>query len=233
MRRFSSVILSILLGAIAVGGGMFVFLNKANADRARLADIAAQSREDVKAAQDASQKTVEDANRKLADANAEIAKAQRVIKLLQEERELMRAATILEPPRPSAIKGWKQAIDIPLGVSAKFPPGHTIELNDAQALTISTDDAAPDRRWLSITPYDERLDAELRANFTTSTAISYLVGGRLLIGARGSLTGSLGNIFVLRAQKDGRSSHLIWARVPAGATEKTVLTAIATLDFAE
>lgn len=227
MKRFSSVILSILLGAIAVGGGMFVFLDKANADRARLADIAAKSREDAKAAQEASQKTVEDANRKLADANAEIAKAQNVIKSLEEERKLMRNAVILEPPRSNAVKGWKQAIDIPLGVSCKFPPGHVVELNDAQALTISTTEGTPDGRWLSITPYDERLDSELRANFTTSTAVSYLVGGRLLMGARGE------KFFVLRVQKDGRTSHLIWARVSAGMTEKTVLTALATLDFAE
>ncbi|MEK7115943.1 MAG: hypothetical protein AAB879_00950, partial [Patescibacteria group bacterium] len=139
MRKFSSVILSILLGAIAVGGGMFVFLKKANDDRARLAELVTHSRTDAAAADERSRHAVEEANQKVAAANAEIAKTQKVISALQEERDLMRTATPLVP-RAGAIRGWKQTINVPLGVSCKIPATSSIELNDTEALTIS---AAP------------------------------------------------------------------------------------------
>ncbi len=236
MRRFSSVILSTFLGAIAVGGGMFIFLKKANDDRARLAELVTRSQSDAAAAQERSQHAIAEANQSVAAANAEIAKTQKVISALQEERDLLRKATLLVP-RASAIRGWKQAINVPLGISCKLPPTSFIEQNDAEALIFSATQSsiAPssDARWMSMTPFDEQRDEELRTHLTNTTTVSYLVNGHLLIGLRGSLPNSPNGLFVLRVRKDGRTSYLIWAKVPPGGTDAIVLAALATLEFAE
>ena len=237
MRGVSSILLCILLGALAAGAGVYVFLYKANQDRERLASVAVQAQEQSQAAIAQSAQTIEDANSKLAAANAEMSQAQLAIKKLQDERALILSAVPLMAPTPRTLKTWKEALDISLGISCKFPPTFHVQLNDGTALTLargattSTNETSSSR-WLSIIPYDLSSETELEANLTSSTPVTYLVDGHVLVGVQGSLNSSTDNVFVLRAESQGTSTHLIWAEDTAANGPQNILSTLATLNFA-
>lgn len=239
MRRLAPIITSILLGALAVAIGMGVYLKKANDDRERLADIANKAQAQATTATNDRDRAVQEANVKLSAANAEVAKAQELVKALQEERTLLAQAQILNPLSVSARRGWTDLINLPLGISLKLPPGNHVVANDAQSLTVAvgTSDTtdfwnAADQRWLSITAYDDRLENELLAAFATSTPVSYAVQDTLLIGSRGTLPSKTGSIFVLRVRSAGKITHLIWGRDPLSREDaRTLLQTLSTLDL--
>lgn len=236
MRRVSSVLLCILIGALAAGAGVYSFLYKANQDRERLASVALQAQEQSQTAIAQSAQTIEEANGKLAAANAEMSQAQLAIKKLQEERALILSATPLSAPSAKTLKTWKEALDIVLGVSLKFPPTSHVETNDEALLslgrgaTTSSDEASV--KWLSITPYTQVSETQLLADLASSTPVTYLVDGHVLVGVEGSLENSTDNVFVLRAEAQGTSTHLIWAQDSAGDKAQTILSTLATLNFA-
>jgi len=230
MRRFFPLLTAILVGALATGIGMTIFLKKANSDRERLAGIAQQTQEESKIAQEKSQKIVEDANKKLEDANAEIAKAQQAVKDLQEERDLIARAAPLTAPNPKLTKGWKEIVDLPLGITFKAPPTSRVETNDAASFSLATES----EKWFSVTPYDERLESELLAEIATSTRVTYVVDGHLVVGWQGKAENQFGSTYLLHVRKDGRNSHLIWARTPTGTSGPQTLTAaLASISFAQ
>ncbi len=239
MKRYTSIILSILLGAVAVGIGMGIFLKKANDDRTRLATVVDEAQKKSAEAIQSSQQAIQDANQKLASANDEVQKAQDTLRAVAEERELLGKAQALTPPPTRAIKGWKEAVDLPLGVSLKFPLTSDIENIDAQALTLAfksqalaTTSSTPEDRWFSLTPYDERLESELISTLATSTPSIYSVGGRLLIGSVGWTTDDAQHqIYVLHVQSLGQTTHLIWARTSSAREQNDLLQTLATLTF--
>lgn len=237
MRRLAPILTSILIGALAVALGMGIYLKKANADRERLAQTAMDAERLVKEAQDQQAQAVLEANRKVEAASAEVAKAQLALKSLQEERDLMALATPLDPPRPSQIRGWKEAVNLPLGASMKYPPTAQIEMNDKTALTLSRvtldGDLQPseDARWFSLTPWTDADEQELVSHFTTSTPASYLINGHLLIGRSGVFDNSTGSVFVFKVRA-GSMLFLIWARdLDMIGEHTTLLRALSTLDF--
>jgi hypothetical protein len=214
MRRFRSILLSILAGGIAVGIGMGIFLHLANVDRERLASIAEQAQTQSKEAQAARDAAVQEANQKLTTANAEIAKAENTVVTLQQERDTIANAHILTPPRPRTILGWKEAVDLDLQASCKFPPGNTVDANDRNGLIISrlasgSATSSTQDQWLSILPFDSQSETEMDGALTTSTQVSYVVDGYLLFGQMGQLPDARNEIYILRAQKDGIPTHLI------------------------
>lgn len=236
MRRFTSVLLSILLGGLAVGIGMGVFLKMANDDRERLATIATQAQQASKDAQMAREMAVKEANQKLENANAEISKAEQAMTALQQERDLIAEAHVLAPANARTVRGWKEAVGLDVNASCKFPPGNTVEANDGTGLVISQaplgTDTASDTRWLAILPYDAQRETELQNTFVTSTPVSYLVGGRLLIGKLGEMDDPQDPVFVLRVQKEGVPTHLIWLKAPATDAGNTIaMNVLASLSF--
>jgi hypothetical protein len=234
MQRVASVIFSILLGAIAVGIGMGVFLHKANSDRQRLEQLALEAQSKSQQAQDQSQRAVLEANAKLKAANDEVVRAQATLKAIEEERSLLEKAEFLAEPKPETLKGWSEAISLPLKVSVRIPPKNEIEENSDQALVVSSlgdgGQAAVGQRWLQITAYDTRLESELVGAMASTTPIMFNLRGRLLKGTRG--TTASGETYVLRATSLGQDSHLIWIREPSKSTrEKYLLQILATLSF--
>ncbi len=223
MRRAFPVLLSILIGAIAVGGGMFVYLTKANADRARLAGIAEKAQQDSKTAIETSQRTIEEANKKVDAANVEITKAQKLVADMREERQLLATATKITAPTPKSLKGWKEAVSIGLGVTFKFPATLHVDTNDDSGLTL----ADANGRVFSLTTYDERLETDLMASFVTSTPVSFDANGRLFVGTRGKISSDQGTVFLLRLRHDGTTSHLLWMRLD----ERTTETLLSTIDL--
>jgi len=234
MPRFTSLFLAILAGGIAVGIGMGIFLHLANADRERLAGIAKQAQAQTRDAQAARDQAVHEANQKLQNANAEIAKAQTALTSLQLERDLIADAKGLTVTSARAVRGWKQAINLELNATCKFPPTSDIESNDTNGLVVTQtgSDPSTDNRWLSILPYDAQRENEMQDNFVTSTPVSFLVDGHLLIGKHGQMSDPRNDVYILRVQKEGIPSHLIWLKDPATDTDGTVaLNVLASLSF--
>jgi hypothetical protein len=227
MRRFTSVIIFILLGALAVGIGMGLILKKANDDRERLADIALQAQQASRKAQEAQAQAVIDANKKVEDANSQVTQAQQALKDLQQERDAIAQATPLLPPAPKLTRGWKQAISVDLGVSCLYPTGNEEKENDATALLIANEGSAAksetmDTRWLQILSYSSTTELGISSYFSTSTPVSYLVDGHLLTGFHGSITAFFPgfspaeDVFILHVQKSGITTHTIWIKNPVG-----------------
>lgn len=218
MRRATTVILCILLGAVASGAGIGIFLKFANDDRERLARELADAVQKSNEARQENQIAVEEANRKLLDANAEVGKAQALIKSLEEERDLLATAKPLSPPAPSAVRGWSDVVALDLGVSLKLPTGSTVQSNDKTALTLARTSALDSRdpRWFSLTPYDARLETELLSSLATSTPVSYLLNGHILTGYQGAFPNRPEPVLILRIRKGGAVTHLLWIRNPSG-----------------
>lgn len=221
--------------------GMGFFLKKANDDRERLARLAVLAEENTKNAILAQENAVKQANQKLDAANSEVSKAQSIIKALQEERDLLGNAVILQVPSNNAIKDWKEAVNLPLTVSIKYPGTDNLKVNDKNALTISKNQNdksgltfTADSRWLSITPYEEKLETELLGTFVSSTPMSYNVKGRLLVGRRGTTANSNDNVSMFHVRLNGQKTYLIWTREIDKTHNLTLIQkALATLTFAK
>jgi len=235
MRRATTILIGILLGALATGLGTGIFLKKANDDRTRLAMEMQKTAQDAAESRLENAKAVEDANAKLNAANGEVAKAQALIKELREERDLAAKATALVPPPAKTVRGWTDIVSIAQNVSFKLPPVLKLESDDtAEQMTLVLKDATvPDPRRVSFMPYDEPRERELLAAFTTSTALAYLADGRLLTGSRGLLAGSRDAIYVLRVRNAGTATHLVWLKTDAakGLDDTVILTLLASLRF--
>lgn len=237
MQRFTSVIMSILLGAIAVGVGMGIFLHKANTDRQRLEKVAIEAQGKSKEAQNRSQQAIQEANAKLKAANDEVAKAQATLKAIEEERGLLAKAEALDEPKAETLKGWSEAISLPLGVSLRVPPKNSIGENSDAALSIAAEQKSgsasmtlPELRWLQISPYSERLESELVGAMASTTPVMFAVHGRLLKGTRGQ--SQTGDSYVLKVSSLGETTHLIWAReFGKTAKDRNLLQVLSTLTF--
>lgn len=233
MRRAATILLGILLGALATGIGIGFFLMKANGDRARLADEVAATVEQANKARQENAKAIEAANSKLNASNIEVAKAQALIKSLQEERNQIAKATALTPPPPKAVRGWQDAVSLGQELSLKLPTTLLVDGNTTNGLTASFKDTTlSDSRVLSVTPYDVTRETELLASFTQATSVSYLVDDRLLTGSEGRLPGSADSLLVLRVRKDGEATHLVWIRLSKKLDETTALTILSSVRFA-
>lgn len=239
MRRFTSVLISILLGAFAVAVGMGYFLMKANTDRERLALIAQTAEQESKEAIQAREQAIKAANAKLDAANTEITKAQEMIRAFNEERSLISAASVLRAPNPKDIKGWSEVVSLGQKVTINYPPTHIVAENSLKSLTLerptsTTIRTGEDPRWFALMPYDATREQEFLNAFATSTPVSYLIDGRVLVGQKGLLTGNKDPMIILRVRGGGQISHLLWIRDPLGKADgSSLLNVLSTLDFAD
>jgi hypothetical protein len=219
MKRITSVLMAVLLGALATGIGMGIFLKLANDDRGRLATDVSSAKAEADRAEREKQIIAEDANRKVAEANAQISEAQRIIQGVQEERALMANAKPITKPVARDVRGWQTVVSLPQGLSLSIPPKTEVETNDGIALTSvevlasSTQDFS-NSRWLSITPYDARLESELLYALSTSTDASYLVNGHLLMGRIGKQPETQEKVAIFHVIEAASSTHLLWIKDP-------------------
>ncbi len=234
MRRLVPILFSILIGASAVAIGMGFYLIRANQDRAHLTQEIQKANQTAKNANIESHQAILDANKKLNTANTEIAKAQNALQIMQEEHDALANAITLDTPRPSAIRRWKETVNLQLGVSIKFPATSRVFDNTHAELVIGRQiknaSQFNDGRWFSLRPWNNTEEQNLITQFTTSTAAVYLSQGHLLIGRIGSIANG-GSIFVLKV-RSGTSQYLIWARDPEPSTDHaTLLKVLSTLNF--
>lgn len=230
MRRAATILIGIALGAIAAGIGVGIFLKLANDDRERLAKQLETTAAQAQAVRAENQRAIEEANKKLLDANAEVGKAQALIKNLEQERQLLATATPLSMPSTKLLRDWKDVVNIDWGVSLKYPADSALESNTAQGITLSRTASASDARWFSLMPYQERLETEILSSYTTSSPVSFLVSGHLMTGWKGTVAGSKEPIYALRMWSRGAATHLIWAREPS-ASSAIVPNVLSTMRF--
>jgi hypothetical protein len=218
MKRATPLLFAILLGAIASGVGVGIFLKLANDDRNRLSRELESLRAETVASAAESERVAEEANRKVAEANAEIRKAEDLLRTLEEERLLKESAKPLRKPGSAELRGWKSIVSFHQEMGLLIPSRTEVESDTKEALIAveSTVTAAPrsDPRWLSITPYDAGLESNLLASFTTSTGIAYLVDDALLTGRKGVVGPAREPMMVLIARKNGEKTHVIWVKDP-------------------
>ena len=187
------------------------------------------------AARQENQQAIQDANKQLLAANTEVGKAQVLVKSLEEERDLLATAKPLSPPPANVTRGWTDTVSLDLGISLKLPAGNEVQTNDNQSLTVAktgnTDGL--DARWLSLSPYNERLEKELLVSLTTSTPVSYIIQGHVVTGYQGTMPGRPDPVLILRIRKDGVISHLLWIRNPNGAKTdaKPAIDVLSTMRF--
>jgi hypothetical protein len=213
MRRAASILLGILLGAIATGIGSGIFLKKANDDRNRLMETVQSTMQQAADARSENSKAIEDANAKLHDANIEVAKAQTLIKTLQEEQKALTAATVLVPPSTKTIRGWSDVVRLDLGLSLKLPPSLTATTTTAdELLVVRTDQRQSDGRALSVMRYDTNREREWLSAAASSTPVSFIIDGHLATGVKANIPTQPSPVYLLRIQKQGTASHLIWIR---------------------
>lgn len=231
MRRATSIIIGIFLGALAAGVGVGFFLYQANHDRRRMAQELETTIEQAKLTREESERAILTANQKLLAADAEVSKAQNLIQLLEEEREFLAQAKVLGQPPNWATKGWQEVVSLEQGISLKVPTGNMVETNDQFSLTVSQslNSYYQDPRWLSLTPYDAKTENELTLALATSTPIAFLVGDKFLTGRQGTLAGSGKKIYILKIRDGAESTHLLWIKDSLYGNK--VLDILATLRF--
>jgi hypothetical protein len=213
MRRAASILIGILLGALATGIGTGFFLKKANDDRERLAETVQKTVEQATTARTENSRAIEDANAKLNAANLEVAKAQALIKALQEEQQALATATVLLPPTAKTVRGWTDVLRLDLGISLKLPPilVAASSTSDGLVATLVTG-SQTDGRVLSIMRYDAVREQEWLSVVASSTPISFVIDSHLVSGVKGVMRMQGTPLYVLRVRSQGTSTHLIWLR---------------------
>lgn len=218
MKRATPLLLAILLGAITSGIGVGIFLKLANDDRNRLAAELEAANEKAQVALEEQARVTDEANKKVSEANAEIQRAEELLRTLDEEQALAKQAKSLRKPSTGEIRGWQSIISFHQEMGLLIPARTKVESDTKEAL-IAVEQSAEtipggDSRWLSITPYDAGLETNLLASFGTSTGVAYIVDDTLLTGRMGTVGATKEKMLVLEARTRGEKTHLIWVKDP-------------------
>jgi len=232
MKRATQILLGILLGALATGAGIGIFLAKANSDRRALADRLTETQKQAERSREENRLAIEEANRKLTEANEEVTKAQNIIEMLGEERRLMASADPLPSPSSFSTYRWSEAVSVDLGISLKIPLGTEIAENTKEAMLADVENQS-DSLWLSVMPYTHDKELEWRERLQSTSTVSFVIHDRLITGHTGPTALAKDPNYVLRIQKKGEPSHLIWIRDPSGRTgaQNRVENILATMTF--
>lgn len=218
MKRITSVLIAVLLGACTTAVGVVPFLVLANQDRDQLSLELEQANERAERAETEKSRIAEEANVKVQEANREIQRAQVILESFEEDQRLMAEAKRLAKPPSHELYRWQPIVSLYQEVKLAIPPKSEIISDTKEALAIRTERASDatfvkDDRWLAITPYHANDEQELLGALTTSTEISYIVQGHLLTGKKGVLENGQQTI-VLKTRYAATSTHLIWMKDP-------------------
>jgi len=217
MKRITSVLIAVLLGAIATGIGIVPFLVLANVDRSRLTTELDQTRAWAEQAESEKETLAKEANAKVEEANIEIQRAQTLLEAIEEDRRLMANAKQLSRPSSRELNNWESYVSLYQEVKFSIPPKSTVNADTKNSLTVAREDGSGellgDTRWLAISPYDSTLEQEFFASFSTSTGVSYLINDHLLVGKKGSLKNG-SEVMMLNVRYAATSTHIIWIKDP-------------------
>lgn len=231
MKRLTSILIAVILGAFATGIGTVPFLVLANQDRQRLDNELQQTRTKAAEFESEKQRIADQANQKVKEANEEVQKAQLAILQAQEDEKLLAASERLTPPSVHELAKWEPAISLSLGVSVYVPKTYSVQQDDSYAFILSrnTTYSSSSRSEIAISfePYEETKSTRYVGMFASSTSVHLVAGGKLLKGTVGTLLDGTGAA-LFEVRSSAKTTHLVWMhdRELTYATIKKILSTI-------
>jgi hypothetical protein len=229
MKRFTSVLIAVILGAFATGIGTIPFLVLANQDRHRL-DHELQSSKSLAAETEAEKRRIAmEANKKVEEANIEVQKAQSIILEAQEDERLLAVSERLVAPTTYERSKLYQIVSLYQGISLFTPKNFTVIQDEPIGFKI----AKLNKQTLStipvmfIEPYEENSKTSWIGSFASSTEIAFAAGGKLVKGQIGSLSnGSFAMKLFVRSS--AKTTHVISITDPEGTLDfyKKIISSI-------
>jgi hypothetical protein len=238
MNRPASIFMFVLLGAFAVGVGVVPFYVLANKDRNTLSTDLASAKARADRAEVEKQQIAENANKRVKDANSEVARAQELVSSLKEEQLLIAQAEQLPQPGSKETRLWTAVVSIPQHVTLMVPKGSTVESDDGNALRIMISPALSDpyargTRWLEVLPYDEVREQEFNAGVASSTNVTFIANDSLLTGIKGISTEDGRPAYVLSYRNGGEKKKLIILREIPAIGRNGAEKVLGTMEFAD
>ena len=230
MRRSFTVLIWILLGAFAASLGVGTVLLSAKHDRDGLQQKIAQQNEEIARLQQERNQTILDANQHIEQAAAEASATHAQLQAITDEQRQLSAATPLLASYSA--KRWPETVSFALDLSLRTPPNITTTSTDTELTsTLPSKNDQPVRNWLNITRYDDQRFSDLVHSLTQTQTLSYRLDQTWISGVGGiSPDGVL--TYVLRAQRQGQITHLIYVQALGSMTEQRILDSLSTLVFA-
>ena len=219
MKRFTSVLIAVILGAFATGIGTVPFLVLANQDRYRLDSELHKTKSIAAETEIEKQKIAEQANQKVKEANAEVQKAQTIILEAQEDERLLTTSERLIAPVTYERSKWNTAVSLYQGISLLTPTNFSVTQDEPSNFVISREIkkgySTGTTPLIFIQPYEKNKEDQYLNKFASSTSIAYLAGGRLMKGEQGILPDGSAAL-ELEVRLSAKTTHLIWMRDPEG-----------------
>lgn len=219
MKRFTSILIAVILGAFATGVGTVPFLVLANQDRYRLDSELHKTKSMAAETEVEKQKIAEQANQKVKEANEEVKKAQAIISEAQEDERLLASSERLVAPATYERSKWNTAISLYQGISLLTPVNFSVTEDEPLNFIISSESkkgySTGTTPVIFIQPYDQNNKNQYLNKFASSTKIAYVAGGRLIKGEQGILLDGSAAM-ELEVRSSAKTTHLIWMRDPEG-----------------
>lgn len=229
MRRSLAIFIWILLGALAASLGIGSVLVKAKQERDVLAKQLLEEQAQTNELTKEHQQAIDEANRTILNALQTVSSTKELLALLTQEQADLEVAAPLTSS--SQARRWPQTISFLLGVSIRTP---SFALTTSTDTTIESATNGPDGQpmsWLFIKRYDAQQYQDLTNPLTNLEPVRYRLNQTLITGKRGTTSdGSV--VFVLRTQRRGQLTHLIWARTNRTMSQDRLLDSLSTLLFA-
>ncbi len=229
MRRSFAILIWILLGALAASLGIGSVLLKAKQERDDLAQKLALGQAQTARLAEEHQQTIKEANETVLAALRNASATRDLLNALTQEQASLETAISLTST--SQAKRWPQTISFPLGISVRTPTFTIATSTDTTIeATLNGQNGEP-VTWLFIKRYDAQQFQDLANPLSNVETVNYRLNQTLIIGKRG-ISADGATVFILRTQRRGQPTHLLWARTAGNITQERILDSLSTLLFA-
>ncbi len=229
MRRSFAILIWILLGALAASLGIGSVLLKAKQERDELAQKLALGQAQTTRLAEEHQQTIEEANKTVLAALRTASATRDLLNALTQEQINLETATSLTST--SQAKRWPQTISFPLGISVRTPTFTSTTSTDTTIESTLNNQNGEPVTWLFIKRYDAQQFQDLANPLSNVETVNYRLNQTLITGKRG-VSGDGATVFILRTQRRGQPTHLLWARATSNVTQERILDSLSTLLFA-
>lgn len=234
MRRSWSVLLWILVGALASAIGMGTVLHTSNKDRERLSQELQTTQAVLTSLKAQQEQLIRESNEHVALATQHVAEANAKVQAVATLQARLKTAAPLFPPTAFQTRGWTEFASVAMGVSLRVPPRMQTQSSD-DGLFVSTrrfvKGTPIEEQWFALTPYRPDRERDIGSRLTNTKEVTYTLGTRLLHGVKGTLPDGLQTLYLLSVQENASTTHLLWGKTTDGVSERTILDTMATLSF--
>ncbi len=234
MRRAWSVLLWILVGALASAVGMGIVLHTSNKDREHLSRELQTTQAALASLKAQQESLTKESNEHVAMAAQQVADANARLQAVTALQARLKASAPLPSPTALQTRGWTEFASVAMGVSLRVPPRMQTQSSD-DGLFVSTRRLVKgvpiEEQWFALTPYRPDRERDIRSRLTNVKEVTYTLGTRLLQGVKGTLPDGVQTLYLLSVQENASTTHLLWGKTTDGVGERTILDTMATLSF--